>query len=39
MGQKTIQGWVSSGQLNYREYELYTCEIPRSSTKTGWSEG
>ena len=33
--QKTIQGWVRCGQLNDREYELYTCEIPRSSAKSG----
>ena len=32
MGQKAIQGWVRCGQLDYREYELYTCELSRSST-------
>ena len=25
-----IQGWVRCGYLNYREYELYTCEISSS---------
>ena len=36
MGQNTIQVWVRYGQLNYREYELYTCELSRSSTKECW---
>ena len=41
MGQKnkTIEDWMRCGQLDYREYELYTCELSRSSTKAGWGTG
>ena len=27
MGQSTIQSWARCGQLNCREYELYTCAL------------
>ena len=37
MGKNTGLGVVWA--VKDRWYELYTCEIPRSSTRVGWSEG